>query len=104
MFDTSLKESLLEIPDLPNLLRDLHETLDDEQRRRLEFREWLTEDIKAEFIFGQVVMHSPAAHEHNEANGQLYRVASLYADVKKLGKVRIGKALFGMTRKDYEPD
>lgn len=104
MFDTILKESLLEVPDLPALLEELHTALDDEQRQRIHFREWLSEDVKAEFIYGRIVMHSPVAEEHNEANGLLHRAASLHADIHNIGKVRIEKALVGMTRNDYEPD
>jgi Uma2 family endonuclease len=49
-------------------------------------------------------MHSPAAEDHNEATGHLYRATSLYADLHQLGKVRVEKALVGLTRNDYEPD
>lgn len=105
MFDNnSIEDSLWEVPSLPLLLDRIHHRLDDERLKRAEFRSWLTEDIKAEFINGSILMHSPAEDDHNEATGQLYRAASLYADVFNLGKVRVEKALIGMTRNDYEPD
>jgi Uma2 family endonuclease len=104
MFERTLKETLLELPDVPALPEELHTALDDEQRRRIHFREWLSEDIKAEFIYGKIVIHSPVAHEHNEANGQLYRALSIFVDINGKGKVLIEKALVGMTRNDYEPD
>jgi len=104
MFESSIEENLLEMPSLPLLLDRLHIRLSDEQRRRVEFRSWLTEKMKAEFINGSIIMHSPAADDHNEATGQLYRIISLHADLHKLGKVRIEKALVGMRRNDYEPD
>lgn len=104
MVEHSFEQHLLDLPDLPILLDSLSSRLADEKVRRAEFRAWLTEDVKAEFINGSVVMHSPAADDHNEVTGQLYRVASLYADVKKIGKVRVEKALIGMRRNDYEPD
>jgi Uma2 family endonuclease len=104
MFDYGTEENLWDLPSLPLLLDKLHARLDDEHNKRTEFRSWLTPDMKAEFINGKIVVHTPAADDHNEATGQLYRIASLYADVKKLGKVRVEKALVGMTRNDYEPD
>jgi Uma2 family endonuclease len=97
-------DQLLEMPALPKLLDTLRERLAAEQERRVAFREWLTEDSKAEFINGQVVMHTPASDDHNAATGQLYRIASLYADLKQLGKVRIEKAMIGLDRNDYEPN
>ena len=104
MFDSGLEENLWNEPSLPLLLERIHHRLDDERLQRAEFRSWLTEDAKAEFINGSIVMHSPAADDHNEATGQLYRIASLFADFHKIGKVRVEKALIGMTRNDYEPD
>ena len=104
MPSTALEKDLLEIPDLPMLLEKLHHHLDDEKIQRQEFRSWITEDMKAEFINGSVVMHSPASEDHNEATGHLYRISSIYADLKQLGKVRVEKALVGLTRNDYEPD
>lgn len=104
MPSTSLEKDLLEIPDLPMLLERLHHRLDDEKIQRQEFRSWISDEVKAEFINGSIVMHSPAAEDHNEATGHLYRVTSLYADLHQLGKVRVEKALVGLTRNDYEPD
>ncbi|MDZ4704045.1 MAG: Uma2 family endonuclease [Saprospiraceae bacterium] len=104
MFESSVEENLLEMPSLPLLLDRLHARLNDEQKRRTEFRSWLSGDVKAEFINGSILMHSPAADDHNEATGQLYRIISLHADLYKLGKVRVEKALVGMSRNDYEPD
>lgn len=103
MFESTVDE-LLEIPALPIVLDVLRNRLAAESKRRAEFRAWLTEDTKAEFINGAVVMHTPASEDHNEATGQLYRVASFYADLKQLGKVRVEKAMIGLTRNDYEPD
>lgn len=104
MPSTSLEKDLLEIPDLPMLLERLHHRLDDEKIQRQEFRSWISEEVKGEFINGNVVMHSPTTEEHNEATGHLYCISSIYADLHKLGKVRVEKALVGLTRNDYEPD
>ena len=104
MFESSIEENLLEMPSLPLLLDRLHVRLDDEKRRRAEFRSWLTADMKAEFINGSILMHSPAADDHNEVVIHLGGIANFYATIFKLGKVRVEKALIGMSRNDYEPD
>lgn len=104
MFDSGLEENLWNEPSLPLLLDRMHHRLDDERLKRMEFRSWLTEDAKAEFINGSIVMHSPAAEDHNEAVLNLGGIANFYAIHAKAGKVRVEKALIGMTRNDYEPD
>ena len=104
MYAHQWEEKLKTVPMLPKVLQQLHTFLDTENTRRNEFREWLNEDHKAEFINGSIIMHSPAADMHNESVGLLHRASSLYADVRKSGKVRMEKAMIALTRNDYEPD
>jgi Uma2 family endonuclease len=105
MFDNnSIEDSLWNLPSLPLLLDRIHHRLDDERLKRAEFRSWLTEDTKAEFINGGILMHSPAADDHNEAVLNLGSIANVFSNIRQLGKVRVEKALIGMTRNDYEPD
>ena len=51
-------------PDLLDHFAHLQEFIQDEQRRREQFYHDLDEEKKAEFINGQVVMHSPTRVEH----------------------------------------
>ena len=46
-------------PDLKDRLAAMQRRLEREKRKRLEFYDWLDEDKKAEFIDGEVVVHSP---------------------------------------------
>ncbi len=85
MPSTSLEKDLLEIPDLPMLLERLHHRLDHEKIQRQEFRSWISEEVKAEFINGSIVLHSPTTEDHNEATGHIYGITSLYADLHQLG-------------------
>ena len=78
--------------------------LSDEARRREDFREWLTEDVKAEFINGEVVLHSPVKRGHLKASGRLFKLLDTFVVVKKAGEVAAEKALITLTRNDYEPD
>ncbi len=74
------------------------------EQNRLQFREWLKDDVKAEFINGEVVMHSPVKRGHLEVTENLFPLLRMYVVYKKLGKVSVEKALVGMPRNDYEPD
>lgn len=95
---------LLKRPDLPLVLEQLKHQLDDEASRRHTFREWLDEDKKAEFINGEVILHSPVKNGHLRVSENLTLLLGLYVRLKKLGRVTIEKALIGLTRNDYEPD
>ena len=97
-------EHLLASPALPKHIERLNRAFEEEQRARRDFYEWLTPDRKAEFINGEVVVHSPARKRHINATGKLYRLLSTYVDVHDLGFVAQEKALITLTRNDYEPD
>lgn len=97
-------EQLLDAPNLPQLLRQAEQALRLEARRREEFYAWLREDVKAEFINGQIVMHSPVKERHWSAVGNIHRLLSSYAIKHKLGRVASEKALIALLRNDYEPD
>lgn len=102
MFDFA--EKILERPDAPQQLERIQNALNDEHRRRLEFYEWVTEDMKAEFINGEIIIQSPVKRRHWKVSGLLSRLLSVFATVKNLGEVATEKAMISLTRNDYEPD
>lgn len=59
MAHTSLADEILKRPDALSQLKYLETVLEEEQRRRKDFYEWVTPDIKAEFINGEIIVHSP---------------------------------------------
>ena len=95
---------LLQDPALPDKLADLQHTLSAEQLRRERFYDEVADDQKAEFINGEVIMHSPARAKHTEVRQRLQRLMSTYCDVHQLGKVHTEKSLCVFPRNDYEPD
>ncbi len=95
---------LLDSPALPQHLRALQEALDDEVARRRQFLDEVSPDEKAEFINGEVIVHSPARHRHNAVTARLLRLLSTYVDLHGLGTVVAEKAMVSLTRNDYEPD
>ncbi len=102
MFDYAQK--IMESPDAPIQIEALHQAMQTEQSRRHDFRQWITPNVKAEFINGEVVLHSPVKKRHWSVTDLLSRVLSIYASVKKLGRVGTEKVMIALTRNDYEPD
>jgi Uma2 family endonuclease len=97
-------EKIMASPNAPQLLDALYAAMQNEKERRHDFREWITPAIKAEFINGQVVLHSPVKKRHFSVTDLLSSLLSFYVRVKKLGRVATEKALIALTRNDYEPD
>ena len=100
---TAIVEELLRRTDLPDILRETNAAWADEQRRRAEFIEWLDEDTKAEFINGEVVVHSPERLAHGEGEDYIKILLKLYVRIHDLGFVA-GNKLFRAKRNDYIPD
>lgn len=101
---TELAAQLLESPKAPQIIQQVQAILNDEQTRRRAFYEWMDEDMKAEFINGEIVVHSPALEKHNAAVLRLGMLLSAFVDTRELGMVRVEKALVELTRNSYEPD
>ncbi len=95
---------LLKMPNLPRLMKEVQSHLTEEHQKRQLFYESVNEDQKAEFILGQIVLHSPDADAHTDAVGYLFRTTSIFADLQQSGKVKSEKAMISLTRNDYEPD
>lgn len=97
-------EQLLEAPNLSLLIEQANVRLSEESRRRAEFREWVTPGVKAEFINGEVVLHSPVKRGHLKSSGNLYKLLDTHVAVKDLGETSYDKGMIALTRNDYEPD
>jgi len=97
-------EKILNSPDAPQQIEALNKAWEVEQKKRHDFREWITPSMKAEFINGQVILHSPVKRRHWNVTDLLSSMLSLYVRRHKLGKVGTEKVLIGLTRNDYEPD
>ena len=95
---------ILKSPGAVLLYQEMQSALEEEARRREDFREWLSEDVKAEFINGEIVLHSPVKRGHRMVSGRLFKLLDTFTVIKKLGEVASEKALITLTRNDYEPD
>ena len=99
-----LAERVLKSPDAPNVFLAIQKALQEEAQRRHEFREWVDDSFKAEFINGEVIVHSPVKTKHWQASDFLSTLLSVYTKFKKLGSVGVEKVMITLTRNDYEPD
>jgi Uma2 family endonuclease len=83
---------------------EIGQALQREQLARKRFRDAYRDGEKAEFINGEVVVHSPAKLEHLKTVTRTLRLLSTFADHHKAGLAMAEKALVTLTRNDYEPD
>jgi Uma2 family endonuclease len=97
-------QPLLDSPCLPEIAEALQARMRDEAARRQTFREQIADDQKAEFIQGEVIVHSPARNQHLIARQHLERLLGIYVSLHGLGEVRSEKCLCAFPRNDYEPD
>lgn len=97
-------DQLLSMPDAPVILNEVGLKLEEEQKRRQQFYNEIDDSIKAEFINGEVIIHSPVKKEHNDVTGLLFRLLSVYVSKHRLGYVGYEKIMVSLTRNDYEPD
>ena len=97
-------ETLLERPDLPQLLERAQMYLKEEEARRRKFYEDIDENDKAEFVNGEVIMHSPAKRRHNAARMCLAMLLNVFARIRNLGEVQDEKAMIHLSRNSFEPD
>jgi hypothetical protein len=103
VLDRELK-LLLDSPRLPVIVRRIDALLADEKRRRREFYAQIDVNDKAEFINGEVIMHSPVRLRHNVSSKRLLVLMDAFVTTRGLGYVGYEKIMVSLTRNDYEPD
>jgi len=96
--------AILSNPTAPKLVARLQSALEEERQRRQQFYADIDDDVKAEFINGEIIIHSPVKKEHTDATGLLYKIVDTFVRIAKLGYVGYEKVLTALTRNDYEPD
>lgn len=104
MFHEDLLTQILELPDAPLLMQEVNSRLAEERTRRENFYNEIDESIKAEFINGEMIVHSPVMKRHNQATGLLYKLLDTFVYKNRLGFVGFEKIMTVFTRNDYEPD
>jgi Uma2 family endonuclease len=97
-------DAVIRSPRLPLYVEELTRLLDRERAARSRFRAELTDSQKAEFINGEVLMHSPAKYRHLTCLKHLLKLLDTHVEQMHLGWVGCEKVLVCLTRNDYEPD
>ena len=101
---TAALSTIFQEPDLPVMLRELNTRFAEERQMRERFYAEITPSEKAEFINGQVIMHSPATFEHNETRQNIEHAILQHVRACEAGRVFAEKILCVFPRNDYEPD
>ena len=99
----SLK-TLLQSPRLRLYANEIDDLLAEEDKKRKQFYEKINEDDKAEFINGEIVMHSPVKLWHGVVCNHLFGLLMPYVAKHALGYVGYEKITVSLTRNDYQPD
>lgn len=94
----------MQSPKLPDYVEELKRVLAEEEIKRNEFYEWLDEDKRAEFIAGEIIIHSPARALHIEVLQNLLLAIAPFVQKNQLGKVYTEQALVKLKRSDVMPD
>jgi Uma2 family endonuclease len=99
-----LVDQLLQSPRAKVYLDEIVGRLRREDELRQRFREEMTEDTRAEFINGEVVVQSPARFGHNKVAQRAFKLLDAHVARRQLGFVGHEKFLVELTRNDVEPD
>ncbi len=86
---------------LYNLLKS---HLVEENQKREAFYQMVKEDQKAEFINGEIIIHSPVKLRHAEASLNLATLINVLIGKNQGGVLGHEKLMIRLTRNDYEPD
>ncbi len=99
-----LINNILSMPDAAIIVNEIAVKLEEERKKREKFYNDITESEKAEFINGEIIIHSSVKKEHNDATSLLHGLIGIYVSKNKLGYVGIEKIMISLSRNDYEPD
>jgi len=99
-----LIDNILQLPDAPAIVQQIQVELKEEKQRRQQFYNEISENDKAEFINGEVVLHSPVMLRHSQASFNLATLLKAYVSKNELGFVGHEKIMISLSRNDYEPD
>lgn len=95
---------LKQLPELAIILERLEKEMIQEAERRNEFYELVHENVKAEFINGTIIYHSPVMRRHWKVSMKVSKYLATHVDDNDLGEVGVEKVMISLTRNDYEPD
>ncbi len=90
--------------DFMTVFQQLQEAVEIEKAKRQEFYDLIHENINAEFINGEIILHSPVMRRHWKVSSALSSRLISHVEENDLGEVGVEKVMIRLTRNDYEPD
>ena len=90
--------------DFMTVYQQLQEAVEAEKAKRQEFYDLIHENMKAEFINGEIILHSPVMRRHWKVSSALSSRMINYVEEHDLGEIGVEKVMIRLTRNDYEPD
>ena len=90
--------------DFMTVFQQLQEAVEIEKAKRQEFYDLIHENINAEFINGEIILHSPVMRRHWKVSSSLSARLISHVEDNDLGEVGVEKVMIRLTRNDYEPD
>ena len=95
---------LIQSPKLKEHFVKFKDYIKKEQQNRKDFYDLVTEDMNAEFINSEVVIHTPVTDEHESTFFGLASLLHIYTTINKLGRITQEKLMLAFSRNNYEPD
>ncbi|MEZ4685639.1 MAG: Uma2 family endonuclease [Bacteroidia bacterium] len=96
--------TILKDPALPAIFRSIKEELEKKAALREEYYALIHENVKAEFINGEIIYNAPVRRRHWRISGKLYRLLGDFVEKNTLGELGVEKVMIELTRNNYEPD
>ena len=97
-------EVLNQVGDPEAFIGELRDAYRDRQLRRRQFIDSLSDEVKAEWIDGEAVYHSPAREAHNWTSTGIITLLSDYSRYVESVSVRVEKAMVEAGENNFEPD
>ncbi len=105
MSTDALLEPLLQSSHLPTLAARLSRIVMEEEQKRRDFYEWLDEDKRAEFVLGELIIHSPARLAHMVVLQRLESLLMNHWEAKDGNGIFLREqAMMRLERSDVVPD
>jgi Uma2 family endonuclease len=91
-------------PHLKLVVDQLEHAMAEEQKNRQDYYALVHENVKAEFVNGEIIYQSPVRKKHWFISSELSSPLIQYVREHQLGLVAVEKAMVSLSRNDYEPD
>ena len=104
MTGSNILQALLSTPNSELIVAEYHEKIRQGQSKLTDFMNLIHENMKAEFINGEIVMHSPVGKRHWVVSTRLSATLSSFVETKAFGLVGVEKVMIDCSRNKYESD